>query len=346
MTEWIDLVYEHDELALLDPAERRLAVRGLLAEEVGGDHRRLARRVAEVVDHIDGYGPLTSLLRDPGVTDVLVNGPKEVWIEREGDLERTDVTFADEDELRFFIERFTAIAGTRADLSHPIADARLPDGSRMHVVMPPVSPCGPTVSIRRFPSRRMSLQDLADAEMLDGAQARILAEAVVTRRSVAISGATGSGKTTLLNALLSLVDDSERIVTVEETPELNPVCAHRVALVARPPNLEGAGEIPMATLVRTALRMRPDRIVVGEVRGPEALVALDALSTGHSGSMTTLHAAGAERVHDRLVEMALGARTAATEASLRARAVAAFDLIVHLERVRDRRVVRSIVERD
>jgi pilus assembly protein CpaF len=345
MTELIDLVYEHDELALLDPAQRRLAVRALLAEESGDDHR-LGQRVAHVVDHIDGYGPLTSLMRDPGVTDVLVNGPKDVWIERGGALERTEAAFADEEELRFFIERFTAIAGTRADLAHPIADARLPDGSRMHVVMPPVSTHGPTVSIRRFPPRRMSLQDLADAEMLDSAQARLLAEAVAARCSVAISGATGSGKTTLLNALLSLVDDTERIVTVEETPELNPLCAHRVALVARPPNLEGAGEIAMATLVRTALRMRPDRIVVGEVRGPEALVALDALSTGHSGSMTTLHAAGAERVLERLVEMALGARTAATEASLRARAVAAFDIIVHLERVHDRRVVRSIVERD
>ena len=345
MTELIDLVYEHDELALLDPAERRLAVRALLAEE-SEDHRRLGQRVAQVVDHIDGYGPLQSLMRDPSVTDVLVNGPKDVWVEREGGLERTHAAFADEEELRFFIERFTALAGTRADLAHPIADARLPDGSRMHVVMPPVSSDGPTVSIRRFPTRRMSLQDLADAGMLDGAQTRLLADAVAERRSVAISGATGSGKTTLLNALLSLVDDTERIVTVEETPELNPVCAHRVALVARPPNLEGAGEIPLATLVRTALRMRPDRIVVGEVRGPEALLALDALSTGHAGSMTTLHAAGAERVPERLVEMALGARTAATEASLRARAVAAFDLIVHLERVGDRRVIRSIVERD
>jgi pilus assembly protein CpaF len=345
MTELIDLVYEHDELALLDPAERRLAVRALLADQ-SGDDRLLGQRVARVVDHIDGYGPLTSLMRDAGVTDVLVNGPKDVWIERGGGLERTEVAFADEGELRFFIERFTALAGTRADLAHPIADARLPDGSRMHVVMPPVSSHGPTVSIRRFPTRRMSLQDLVDAEMLDGAQARLLAETVAARRNVAISGATGSGKTTLLNALLSLVSDAERIVTIEETPELNPMCAHRVALVARPPNIEGAGEIPLATLVRTALRMRPDRIVVGEVRGSEALVALDALSTGHSGSMTTLHAAGAECVPDRLVEMALGARTAATEASLRARAVAAFDLIVHLERVGDRRVIRSIVERD
>jgi pilus assembly protein CpaF len=345
MTELIDLVYEHDELALLDPAERRLAVRALLADQ-SGDDRLLGQRVARVVDHIDGYGPLTSLMREAGVTDVLVNGPKDVWIERGGGLERTEVAFADEGELRFFIERFTALAGTRADLAHPIADARLPDGSRMHVVMPPVSSHGPTVSIRRFPTRRMSLQDLVDAEMLDGAQARLLAETVAARRNVAISGATGSGKTTLLNALLSLVSDAERIVTIEETPELNPMCAHRVALVARPPNIEGAGEIPLATLVRTALRMRPDRIVVGEVRGSEALVALDALSTGHSGSMTTLHAAGAECVPDRLVEMALGARTAATEASLRARAVAAFDLIVHLERVGDRRVIRSIVERD
>jgi pilus assembly protein CpaF len=345
MTELIDLVYEHDELALLDPAERRLAVRALLADQ-SGDDRLLGQRVARVVDHIDGYGPLTSLMRDAGVTDVLVNGPKDVWIERGSGLERTEVAFADEGELRFFIERFTALAGTRADLAHPIADARLPDGSRMHVVMPPVSSHGPSVSIRRFPTRRMSLQDLVDAEMLDGAQARLLAETVAARRNVAISGATGSGKTTLLNALLSLVSDMERIVTIEETPELNPMCAHRVALVARPPNIEGAGEIPLAILVRTALRMRPDRIVVGEVRGPEALVALDALSTGHSGSMTTLHAAGAECVPDRLVEMALGARTAATEASLRARAVAAFDLIVHLERVGDRRVIRSIVERD
>jgi pilus assembly protein CpaF len=343
MTELLELVFEHDELALLDPAERRLAVRSLLAAESGND-RDLGRRVALVVDHIDGYGPLSSLMMDPDVTDVLVNGPNEVWIERTGTLEQTDVKFADEDELRSFVERFAGMAGTRADLTHPIADARLPDGSRMHVVMPPLSPHGPTVSIRRFPNHQMSLQDLAHAEMLSNAQARLLAEAVAARLNVAISGATGSGKTTLLNALLSLADDSERIVTVEETPELDPACAHRVALVARPPNLEGRGEIPIETLVRAALRMRPDRIVVGEVRGPEALVALDALSTGHSGSMTTLHAAAAERVHERLVEMALGARTAATEASLRARALTAFDLIVHLERSGHRRVIRSIME--
>ncbi|MGH2817937.1 MAG: CpaF family protein [Actinomycetota bacterium] len=343
MTELLELIFEHDELALLDPAERRLAVRSLLAAE-SGDDRDLGRRVALVVDHIDGYGPLSSLMRDRDVTDVLVNGPDEVWIERTGTLEQTDVKFADEDELCSFVERFAGMAGTRADLTHPIADARLPDGSRMHVVMPPLSPRGPTVSIRRFPNHQMSLQDLAYAEMLSNAQARLLAEAVAARLNVAISGATGSGKTTLLNALLSLADDSERIVTVEETPELDPACAHRVALVARPPNLEGRGEIPIETLVRAALRMRPDRIVVGEVRGPEALVALDALSTGHSGSMTTLHAAAAERVPERLVEMALGARTAATEASLRARALTAFDLIVHLERSGHRRVIRSIME--
>jgi pilus assembly protein CpaF len=345
MTELLELVFEHDELALLDPAERRLAVRSLLAAESGED-RQLGDRVALIVDHIDGYGPLSSLMRDPDVTDILVNGPGEVWIERSGALEQTDVTFADEDELRFFVERFAGAAGTRADLTHPIADARLPDGSRMHVVMPPLSPHGPTVSIRRFPKQQMSLRDLADAEMLNDAQARLLAVAVADRRNVAISGATGSGKTTLLNALLSLTDDSERIVTVEETPELNPACAHWVPLVARPPNLEGRGEIPLETLVRAALRMRPDRIVVGEVRGPEALVALNALSTGHSGAMTTLHAAAAERVPERLVEMALGARTAATEESLRARALTAFDLIVHLERSAGRRVISSIVERD
>jgi pilus assembly protein CpaF len=345
MTETLELVFEHDELALLDPAERRLAVRSLLAAD-SDDDRDLGRRVALIVDYIDGFGPLTSLMRDPDVTDVLVNGPGEIWVERSGRLQQTDVRFADEDELRAFVERFAGMAGTRADLTHPIADARLPDGSRMHVVMPPLSPHGPTVSIRRFLKHQMSLRDLADAEMINNAQARLLAEAVAARRSVAISGATGSGKTTLLNALLSLTDDSERIVTVEETPELNPACPHWVALVARPPNLEGGGEIPLETLVRAALRMRPDRIIVGEVRGPEALVALDALSTGHSGSMTTLHAAAAERVPERLVEMALAARTAATEASLRARALAAFDLVVHLERSGDRRVIRSIMEMD
>jgi pilus assembly protein CpaF len=271
-------------------------------------------------------------MRDDEVTDVLVNGPFDVWAERKGQLQHTDVSWDDAQQLRAFIERLLARAGARADASQPIADARLDDGSRLHVVLPPLAPAGPLVSIRRFPVSPFSIEDLVRLHMLDEVCAQRLVDAVRHRTTIVISGGTGTGKTTLLNSLLSHIGPAERVVLIEEIPELTPVCAQAVSLVARSANLEGKGEVNLNTLVRAALRMRPDRIVVGEVRGPEAVAALVAMSTGHEGSLVTLHARSATHAIERMTTLALQASPGASETSLRRQVSEAFGLIVHLER--------------
>ena len=262
--EVLERVFERTDLAELDPAERRLALRELFAPTDGGEATELAGQIADL---IDGYGPLTEIMRDPEVTDVMVNGPREVWIERQGRLLRHRVTFDDDSELRHFVERLVSRSGGRVDVSHPIADARLSDGSRLHVVLPPLAPAGPLVSIRRFPRRAYGLNDLVARGLLSDTQRGRLERAVAERRTIAIGGGTGTGKTTLLNALLDLVSADQRVVTIEETPELQPRCPHIVSLVARGPNVEGKGTVTLTELFRAALRMRPDRIVIGEVRG-------------------------------------------------------------------------------
>jgi pilus assembly protein CpaF len=301
--EALALVHDRIELADMDPAARRLALRKILAEH---EPENLGDLVRAVADSIDGYGPLTELLADPSVTDVLVNGPNEVYVERSGRLEPVPVFFEDAGELERLVVRLAATAGAHLDVSHPVADGVLPDGTRVHAVVSPVAPGGPLLSLRRHPRSRLSLEDLVAAGMLTKKDADRLQAHVTSRRSVVISGATGTGKTTLLNALLDLVRN-ERVVTIEETPELAPSCAHRVALVARPPNTEGVGEVTLMDLVRASLRMRPDRIIVGEVRGPEALAALAASATGHEGTLLTVHARSAEDALDRIAALALQA---------------------------------------
>jgi pilus assembly protein CpaF len=338
----MDLVLEHDELAELDPAQRRLALKSLVTRVVGPE--AAAAALPALADAIDGFGPLSALMREEDVTDVLVNGPGEVWVERGGSLQRAEVGWSGEAELRTFIARWLGAAGARADASHPIADARLEDGSRIHVVLPPIAPRGPLVSIRRWPSMGWSLDELVEVGMLDEEDAFLLRTSVVKRRSIAISGSTGSGKTTLMNALLQYVSEDERVVVIEETPELRPRCSHHVSLIARPPNVEGKGAIELDQLVRASLRMRPDRIVVGEVRGREALTALDAMATGHEGSMVTVHARSARDALERLVALSLQAGSAASEESLRARVLRSFDLVAHLERQDGRRVLAELHE--
>jgi pilus assembly protein CpaF len=335
-------VFEHDELADLDPAARRLALRSLAAEVLEPDE--VAGAVAELADLIDGFGPLSELMADESVTDILVNGPDEVWVDRATGLARVPIGFADGRDLFAFVERTLGRAGARADMSRPIADARLHDGSRIHVVMPPIAPDGPLISIRRHRSAGWSLGELSALGMLSIEQATRLARAVGDRATIAVGGPTGSGKTTLLNALLREVAESERIVTIEETPELTPRCAHAVALVARPPNAEGQGEVDLQMLARAALRMRPDRIVIGEVRGAEALVALDAFSTGHKGSFVTVHAGTAAEALDRLVSLALQAGSGAREESLRMQVRRAFDLVVQVDRRAGARRISEVVE--
>ena len=335
----LELVADRVDLVELDPAARRLALRSLITERgdgpVGDNLRTLA-------DHIDGYGPLGDLMRAADVTDVLINGADEVWVERSGRLERTNVSFEGPDDLLSYIHRWISSSGGRIDASRPIADGRMPDGARVHAVLPPLAPNGPMVSIRRWPTERPDLDVLTEWGLLDDASKDRLIDAVAARNSIVISGGTGSGKTTLLNALIGHADPSERIVTVEETPELVPRHPHVASLLTRPENVEGKGAIESAELLKAALRMRPDRIVVGEVRGREAFYALAAMATGHEGSMMTVHARSARDVPDRLVALAIQERTAASEDSLRRSIVAAFDLYVHLERRGGRRQVASI----
>ncbi|MGH2694164.1 MAG: CpaF family protein [Actinomycetota bacterium] len=333
----LDLVYERDELADLDAAQRRLALRAVVAD-AGLD----PSLVSCIADEIDGYGPISELMRDELVTDVLINAYDDVWIERGGDLSRTDVTFGGPQQLATWIERMFARARARVDASSPIADARLEDGSRIHAVLSPIAPAGPVVSIRRFPRARPSLDELTGMGGLTEGQRELLRAAVAAKKTIAIGGATGSGKTTLMNALLGCVDPSERIVAIEETPELLPSHPHVVRLVARPPNLEGAGRVDLSDLVRAALRMRPDRIVVGEVRGSEALDALAVMSTGHRGSMVTIHARSPGDVVARFVSCALSARAGPIEESLERRVRATFDVVVHLVREHGARRVAAI----
>jgi pilus assembly protein CpaF len=341
MNRLLELVYGHAELADLDPAERRLELRRLLASEVQPDE--LSQSVSTVADAIDGYGPLSELMRDNAVTDVLVNGPFDVWVERAGRLGRSEVRFASREELEVLADRLLARAGARADAAKPVADALLPDGSRLCVVLPPVGRDGPLLALRRFPSSPWTLRDLTGLGMLSPNHARQLADCVKQRVAVVVSGATGTGKTTLANALLGEISPHERVVIIEETPELRPGCAHWVSLATRSENIEGAGRVELTDLVRTALRMRPDRLVVGEVRGSEALVALSALATGHEGSILTVHARSAADALERIVTLALGASSGASEAALRTAARRAFGLVVHLRRDGGLRVVDEVL---
>ena len=334
-----ELVLEHDELAELDPAARRLALRSLLASSIE-DEGSLATAIGQLADAIDGYGPLSAFMRDDEITDVLVNGTAPVWVERDGRLEQTEVSFASCNDLLSFVERVVGSAGGRVDVSKPIADVRLQDGSRLHVVLPPVAPEGPVVSIRRFGSRRLTIEDLVASGFFNEQRGEELLGYVHERATIAISGATGTGKTTLLNALLAHVGPLERVVCVEEIPELQPSCRHAVSLVTRERNVEGAGELDLSTLVRAALRMRPDRIIVGEVRGEEALAALGAMSTGHEGSMVTVHARSPTDALERLVMLALQASSGASERALERQVRRAIDVVVQLER--DERGVRRL----
>lgn len=328
-TRLLDLAFERDSLAELDPAARRLALRDLVHDHVDNGDAPLL--LSQLADAIDGYGPLSQLMRDPTITDVLVNGPNEVWVERRGRLERVAGAFESHPLFEAFIDRFLGAAGTRVDASSPLGDARLPDGSRIHVVLPPVAP-QPLLSIRKFPAHPFDLGDLVAASMMDAAIAKRLAGSVRGRCNVLISGRTGTGKTTLLNALLGVIPDDERVVLIEETAELHPACAHVVSLLARGPNLEGKGSIDLSALVRAALRMRPDRIVIGEVRGAEALTALDALSTGHEGSLLTVHARSASEAVDRVASLASRAVAGENLKDLQERVMAVFGLVVQLGR--------------
>lgn len=282
-----------------------------------------------------GAGPLEPLLRLPDVTDVVVNGADQVWVERGQGLEATDVRFPDEPAVRRLAQRLAASGGRRLDDSTPHADVRLPDGTRFHAVLAPTARPGTLISLRVPHGRVFTLEELEASGAVPGAGAELLRQVVAARLAFLVTGGTGTGKTTLLSALLSLVGAHERLVLVEDSSELRPDHPHVVALEARPPNIEGAGEITLRTLVRQALRMRPDRLVVGEVRGAEVVDLLAALNTGHDGGAGTLHANSAMDVPARIEALALaaGLSRAATHCQLGA----ALDVVIHLGRGRDGR---------
>ena len=300
---------------------------------------------ARVVRLATGLGPLEPLLADARVDEVMVNGPGEVWVERGGVIERTDVRFGGSAELMHSIERILAPLGRRVDEAAPLCDARLPDGSRVNVVIPPLSLSGPCLTIRRFRRHGFSLEELVAGRTLAGPLASFLARCVRARVSVLVSGGTGSGKTTTLGALSAAIPDGERIVTIEDAAELRLRQRHVVRLESRPANLEGRGEVTIRALVRNALRMRPDRIVVGEVRGGEALDMLMALNTGHSGSLTTVHANSPEDALRRVETLALMAGVGLPHEAVREQVASALDLVVHQARLPSgERRVESVAE--
>jgi pilus assembly protein CpaF len=298
---------------------------------------RLAERAP---DQLGGAGALTPLLADPTVTDVLVNAD-EVWVDRGAGMVRTGIRVGTPDQVRRLAQRLASAAGRRLDEGSPFVDARLPDGTRLHAVLPPVAVTGPYLSLRTFRMRAFSLGELVSAGTVTAGGAGVLAAIVAARLAYLVTGGTGAGKTTVLSTLLGLVPRDERIVVVEDATELRPDHPHVVALQARPSNVEGAGEVSLRVLVRQALRMRPDRLVIGECRGPEVVDLLGALNTGHEGGAGTLHANAARDVPARLE--ALGLLGGVSREALHAQLTAALQVVVHLRRTPSRdRVVEQI----
>ncbi len=329
-------------------AEVRKIVEELLDSEsedlpVAGVNRE--RLLAEIQHETFGLGPLEPLLADPTISDILVNGHKQVYVERFGKLERTDMVFKDDDHLLHIIDRIVSQVGRRVDESSPMVDARLPDGSRVNAIIPPLAIDGPALSIRKFGVRKFTMEDLIDIGTLTRDMALLMQGAVRARLNILISGGTGSGKTTFLNVLSSFVPGEERIVTIEDAAELQLRQEHVVRLETRPPNVEGKGAVTQRELLINALRMRPDRIIVGECRGAEAFDMLQAMNTGHDGSMTTLHANSPRDALRRLESMVLMATSNLPEKAIREYMASAIDLVVQISRLSDgTRKVLSISE--
>ena len=320
-------------------------IRTHLTQQAGisqNDHERLT---AELADDILGHGPLERLIADDSVTEIMVNGPHDVWVERQGRLYPTTVQFNDESHLRRIINKIVAEVGRRIDESSPMVDARLPDGSRVNVIIPPLSLSGPLVTIRKFGNKRLDLMDMIRLGTLSTETVEFLRRCVLAELNILISGGTGTGKTTLLNALSAAIPDQDRIVTIEDAAELRLNQRHVLRLESRPKNIEGEGEISIRDLVRNSLRMRPDRIIVGEVRGAEALDMLQAMNTGHDGSLSTVHANSTRDALSRIETMVLMAGFDLPMRAVRQQMASALDLIVHLERMEDgSRRVTAITE--
>jgi len=300
------------------------------------------RLAEELVDELVGYGPLELLLQNSQVTEILVNGPRNIFVERDGILHKTDLRFIDEQHLLRVIQRILAPLGRRLDEASPMVDARMPDGSRINAVIPPIALDGPCLSIRKFRKDLLKSADLLASRSLDLSVMEFLRVAVESRCNIMISGGTGTGKTTMLNLLSQLIDRRERLVTIEDTAELQLHHDHVVRLETRPPNADGHGEVPASSLMRNALRMRPDRIILGEVRGGEVLDMLTAMNTGHDGSMSTVHANNAADAMLRLETLVGLSGVQVTGVTLRQTLCSAIDVVIQLARLPDGR--RCVVE--
>jgi pilus assembly protein CpaF len=329
----------------IDPADLRdrvtADIRRHLNDEAGLAREDRDRLTAEILDDILGYGPLERLIADDSITEIMCNGPDDVWIERGGKLYETTVRFTDESHLRRIINKIVSQVGRRIDEGSPMVDARLPDGSRVNAIIPPLSLSGPLLTIRKFSRRRLSLEDMVNIGSLSEESVEFLSRCIEGQLNVLVSGGTGSGKTTLLNALSASIPNNERIVTIEDAAELQLHQRHVLRLEARPPNIEGEGQIPIRELVRNSLRMRPDRIIVGEVRGAEALDMLQAMNTGHDGSLSTVHSNSPRDALHRIETMVMMAGYDLPLRAIRQHVSSALDMLVHIDRLEDgsRRVV-------
>ena len=316
-------------------ARAEAEIRTQLQQEAGLSRDDRERLAAEIADDVFGYGPLERLLPDPTISEIMVNGAHDIWIERRGLLSRTSLRFSDESHLRRIITKMVGQVGRRIDESSPMVDARLPDGSRINAIIAPLSLSGSLLTIRKFDQERFVLEELVQIGTLTAESADFLGRCIRADLNLLISGGTGSGKTTLLNALSASVPDSDRIVTIEEAAELQLSQHHVLRLESRPKNIEGEGEVTIRELVHNALRMRPDRIIVGEVRGAETLDMLQAMNTGHEGSLSTIHANSPRDSLSRLETMVLMAGFELPVKAIRQQISSALDLIVQLDRLDD-----------
>src|SRR5690348_12933124 len=323
----------------------QLVAQYVVAERLAINAKELEEFVSEILDEMMGLGPLEPLLKDPTVSDILINGHESIYVERHGMLEPLPARFKDEAHLLRIINKIVSAVGRRVDESHPLCDARLLDGSRVNVAVRPVAVDGPLVSIRKFSKKPFNLTKLVEYNAIRPQMAEVLAAAVKSRITTIISGGTGSGKTTMLNALSAFISEKERLITIEDAAELQLQQPHVARMETRPPNLEGKGEIRQRELVKNALRMRPERIILGECRGEEAFDMLQAMNTGHEGSMATIHANNPREAVSRLEQLIGMAGLPMTIASVRGQIASAVRLIVQLSRLSDgKRKVTSIAE--
>jgi pilus assembly protein CpaF len=309
--------------------------KALADEETALSGAERAQLVQDITDDVMGYGPIDRLIKEVGTTEVMCNGPKNVFVEKDGKIFKSDVEFVDETHLRRVIDKIVAQVGRRIDESTPMVDARLPDGSRVNAVVHPIALGGPFLTIRKFAATPYTVADLINFDTITAQVAHFIDACVRGRLNVVISGGTGSGKTTMLNVMSGFIPNDERIVTVEDAKELRLQQEHVLAMESRPANIEGVGEVKIRDLVRNALRMRPDRIIVGEVRGAEALDMLQAMNTGHDGSLTTVHSNGPRDTLARIETMTLMAGMDLPMRAIREQMASALDIVVHVSRMRD-----------